>query len=388
MPARILEEQLGDVITPRRANTVAPIDIEVKRLISGNPALLEKAKRANSICVTLGSTSNNQRLGEFTKSLTDGLIEAGVPRHSVKILCTPDAINVDLSQLNGFEVRNHDSRTSDTVELAEYSGEFTPSINSILARADVKIIVGELKPHPLLGYAGLSDIVFPGLAGENSNEKHLTGRKGIDVADLRLERLDVARALGDLFVIGYVLDGDSSAANICLGTIDQCIPQLERTMRDLSVVQIQKPADIIVMSAGGAPSDETLRRAVETFPTGLAALRREGAMIVVAECGKGHGDTEFYKWSAERKEPRHLETRLRHRFNYHGLKAALLSRALQTRRIYLVSTVPDDYVKNVFGMRPAQTVNSALLAAQRAIGGDAIVSVIPDASRVVPQKPL
>jgi len=149
---------------------------------------------------------------------------------------------------------------------------------------------------------------------------------------------------------------------------------------------IPKLADIVVMSAGGTPDDESLLQAIETFPTGIGALKRNGALIIAAECGKGHGDTEFYEWTVERKQPHHLEARLRHNFNYDGFKAVYLSRALDSHRIYLVSTIPDYYVENVFGMRASRTVNAALQTAQRALGAESKISVIPDASRLIPKQ--
>jgi nickel-dependent lactate racemase len=106
-------------------------------------------------------------------------------------------------------------------------------------------------------------------------------------------------------------------------------------------------------------------------------------LIVAAECERGHGDTEFYTWCAERKEPRHLETRLRHHFNYNGFKAAFLRRTLETHRIYLASTIPDYYIEDIFGMKAARTVNAALQTAQRTLGSDSTISVIPDASRII-----
>ena len=146
---------------------------------------------------------------------------------------------------------------------------------------------------------------------------------------------------------------------------------------------VTKTADIVVMGVGGAPQDESLVQAVETFPVGVTALKRNGVLIIASECGKGHGDTEFYDWCAEKKEPHHLEARLRHHFNYNGYKAAFLRRLLDSHRVYLVSTIPDHYVENVFGMRAARTVNAALQTAQRTLGSDSSISVIPDASRVI-----
>jgi nickel-dependent lactate racemase len=106
-------------------------------------------------------------------------------------------------------------------------------------------------------------------------------------------------------------------------------------------------------------------------------------LIVAAECPLGHGNTEFHQWCAEHKEARYLEARLRHNFNYQGFKAAFLLRTLENHRIYFVSTIPNHYVENVFGMRAAATVNSALQTAQRSLGSSSKISVIPNASGII-----
>jgi len=136
------------------------------------------------------------------------------------------------------------------------------------------------------------------------------------------------------------------------------------------------------MSAGGAPFDSTLDRSVESFPVGINALKRDGALIVAAECEQGHGGGRFYEWCTEHKEPRYLESRLRHHFSYDGFKASFLGRTLQSHRVYLVSTIPDHYVESVFDMKPAPTVNAALQSAQRTHGSQSMISVIPNACRV------
>jgi nickel-dependent lactate racemase len=168
------------------------------------------------------------------------------------------------------------------------------------------------------------------------------------------------------------------------GDIDDSLTTLNASVKELYSTPITKRADIVVIGVGGSPFDESLLGAIDAFPAGLNALKKDGTLILAAECGKGHGDTEFYEWSSEHKEPRYLETRLRHKFNYNGFKASFLSRTQESHRVCLVSTIPDYYVENVFRMKSATTVNAALHNAQRAQGSDSTITVIPNAGRVIP----
>jgi nickel-dependent lactate racemase len=307
----------------------------------------------------------------------------GNPQAATTILCAPGAVELEQNLPPETRIVRHIPESSATLPLNNFKGLLTPELNSEFLGADLKIIVGEHKPHSFLTCSGLCDIVFPGVASQNSIQSHLANRKGLSPADLHKERLEIVNSTGDVLALGVVLDSAKTAIYVALGSFVDCLTALEGGSQKLLSRNITKTADIVVMGVGGAPQDETLVQAVETFPVGVTALKRNGVLIIASECGKGHGDTEFYDWCAEKKEPHHLEARLRHHFNYNGYKAAFLRRLLDSHRVYLVSTIPDYYVEKVFGMRAARTVNEALQTAQRTLGSDSMISVIPDASRVI-----
>lgn len=385
IPARIPEERLIEIIRSRKAAQGQNLHEEVKRLVDSNSKLRDKAAKAERICIALGASSSAHAQAESAKGLIEALVEAGASSTSFAIICTPDAPKPNPADFPNMTLDYHQPISSATSSLDNFKGDFHPAINSVFKESDLKVILGELKPHHFLGYSGVCDIVFPGLGSAASTQAQLSDRAGVEVSDVMKERMHVTNAVESLYAVGYALDSELAAARTSLGEIDECVKELRTTVDDLCSQEIKKPADIAVISAGGVPMDESLLNAVDMFPAGLTVLKRDGVMIVAAECAKGHGNGDFYGWVTERKEPRHLEARLRHNFNYQGFKAAFLLRALEKHRIYLVSTVPDHFVENVFGLRAAETVNAALQTVQRSLGSDSTISVIPDASRVKPK---
>jgi len=384
IPVGVPEERLQDILRPRTRNSKLDVTAEVTRLLKSSN-LSDLARKAGQVCIGIGTSSNQHLLNELTKQLVQELTSNGVPDSSITLLYTYDASNNEMSGgLSGIRVA-HNVQTSPTTALDGLNAEFSVALNSAFLGADLKLALGELRPHHFFGLAGLTNIVFPGLASADSRRGHLLNRKGKAASDLYEERINIANAIPNLLALSYAVDADLSPAQIVFGTIPECVAALRGITEEISSTNIRKPADIVVMSSGGAPLDESLARAVETFPAAVAACKRDGALIVAAECTSGHGGGEFYDWCAEHKEPRYLETRLRHSYTYEGFKAAYLQRTLQNHRIYLVSTLADYYTERIFGMRSARTVNSALQTAQRALGSDSAITVIPDASRVVPK---
>jgi nickel-dependent lactate racemase len=384
IPVRVAEERLVDILRPNTSESPLNTLQEIKRLLEGNRDLEKLAGSGGRICIALGACGSRQLLFDIVKCLVDHLIQKGASVEAVTVLCTQESGGLDLSSFSGIKVVTHNPASSEAIELGESTNKYRPSIDASLISADLKIVLGELKPHPWMQYSGLSDVVLPGLASLNSIKNHLANRKEMDSSGLFKERMSTASSIENLFGLGFVLDGNSAPTRLCLGAISDCVNELGAAVSEVSTRKIERAADIVVISAGGHPKDGSLLSAVEVFPTGLAALKKDGALIVAAECAAGHGDTEFYDWTAERKEPRYLEARLRHSFNYNGFKAAYLARSLENHRIHLVSTIPDHYVEHAFGMRPAETVNLALQTAQRALGSDSRVLVIPDAGRITP----
>jgi len=384
IPVRVPEEKLIEILRPQTLKLNLNLEAELRRLVELEPSLQMLALKSRRICIALGGSSNKQFLIDLTRLLLDTLHGLGVQNSSLLVLLSVDAPALDTVSFPDLQIVRHSPTSSPVTALEEFKGSFMPKLNSDFWNADLKILLGEFRPHPFFGYSGICDILMPGLTHESLVQLQLTDRKNIGLPDIFKERLHIAEAVQNLIALGFVLDGDDAPAKLALGNLQQCVEALKKIVGEICSRRVERGADIVVMSAGGAPLDESLLRAVETFPAGLNVLKREGAMIVAAECSAGHGDEDFYDWCAEKKQPRHLETRLRHSLNYQGLKATFLLRALETHRIYLVSTIPDYYVENVFGLRAGRTVNSALQTAQRSLGSDSRIIVIPDASRVIP----
>lgn len=375
------EERLLDLLKAESASPIEDPLAEAERHLQSNEQFQDAANKAQSATIVLGSCGSQQLATDITQTVLKYLSHS---QDSRTIILTNDAIEAGAGVFGDVKVLKHTSK-SESTPFTDFHGTFTPDIDSAFVKSDLKILIGELGPHHFLGYSGLSDLVFPQLAADDSIRRQLVDRPGVTLDNLHKERLEIATSFHNLFALGLAFDAEMRPASMAFGGINDCLAKLTPSVDKLYSKPITKRADIVVMGAGGSPFDDSLLATVETLPAGLNALKKGGTLIVAAECGKGHGNTEFYEWSSEHKEPRHLETRLRHRFNYNGFKASFLSRTLEAHRVCLVSTIPDYYVENTFHMKSATTVNAALHNAQRTQGSDSTITVIPNASKVIPK---
>jgi lactate racemase len=382
---RVPEETLIDILRPQTISDNTDPAADLKRLIGSNTEFQAIIKHGESVCVAVGRSRNKKLLEQLTLSLLQELKALVGSSDKITLLLTPDSPLSENELGTEISVIRHSTKTSPTTPISGLQSEFAPAINSILMDTPTRIIVGELHPNSALGFSGLSDTIFPELGSEASIQQEISGRKPMTPPDLHKERLNIANKLPHLYALGYVLNEDRSLGRMTFESFQTCINSLEELLREYCTRAVEKLADIVIISAGGTPTDETLLRAVENLPNALSILKRNGAIIFAAECSAGHGNTEFHAWSAEKKEARHLDARLRHAFNLNGWKAACLARAVQNHRVYLISTIPDHHVESAFGLKPAKTVNAALLSAQRALGNDSKISVIPDPTTIIAQ---
>jgi len=378
VPVRIPDENLVDILQPRQPEQ--PPNINFDNI--GSDELITAAKGSDRICIVVGESRSKETVISAIKFLIDRLTRDGVALSALTILRSPKSPVID-SIPSEVQIVNHSPHTSATTMVSQ-SADFAPSINSLLTANTLTIVVGEMRLNHFTGFSGLCDTIFPGLASEKSARDQLIRSKPMDPHELVKERLEVTSSLRNVYALGFVLNSELAPIEIALDKFSEAVAKLSGTVRRVSAIQASRAADIVVMSSGGMPFDESLLTAIESFPPGLSVLKRNGALIIAAECSLGHGDTDFYAWTREQREARHLEARLRHRFNYYGWKAAYLSRALNSHRIYLVSTIPDHHLEHTFGLKPAKTMNAAVQSAQRALGNDASISVIPNGSQVIP----
>lgn len=389
IPARLPAERLLEILRPDVPSPTEDYLAMARRALESNDALVAAAKESRRICVALGSCGKS----DLTLSLTQTVLEflAHVSPNPIVILQTPDSASVGQNAFSSTEIMQHNPSSSSMAALPAKT-TFPIQLNSSLLNADLKIAVGELKPSQLLKFEGLTDTLLPGLASVGTIKKHLTDRVGLKLDDLYKERVEIGNSVPNLFILGYTIPDGLNPADFACGTFAQCLPILEKSVQQKFTKIFTKKADIVVMGAGGNPTDSSLSKAIETLPAGLSALKKNGSLILAAECENGHGDGEFYEWSAEGKEARYLEARVHRRLNYNGFKASLLRRAVDSHRIYLVSTMPDHYVESVFKMRASRSISAALQTVQRVQGADSSISVMPNGSRIItefiePSKP-
>ena len=73
---------------------------------------------------------------------------------------------------------------------------------------------------------------------------------------------------------------------------------------------LDEPADLVIVSAGGAPLDATFYQAIKGVATASCIVRRGGAILLCAALSEGVGSASFEKLLRETRSPEEFELRL------------------------------------------------------------------------------
>jgi nickel-dependent lactate racemase len=146
---------------------------------------------------------------------------------------------------------------------------------------------------------------------------------------------------------------------------------------------IDRPADVVVIGAGGSPKDINLYQAQKALDNGRHIVRPGGILLLVAECPEGLGHHTFEEWMRDPGGLDAILNRIRREFVIGGHKAAAVALAMKRAAIYLVSSLPRDLAGSL-GFVPFSTLATAMAAALGAVGPDPLVAVLPEGGSVLP----
>lgn len=371
----------------------------------GSPRLRELARGKRRVLLI---TSDHTRPvpSRVTMPLLLDEIRAGSPGADIRILLatgfhrptTPDEMDDKFGPAIARRERIINHRSDD--DAAMVMKGILPSggelwLNSLIDWADLVVSEGFIEPHFFAGFSGGRKSILPGIAATRTifaNHctefiAHPAARAG-NLADNPLHRdmVFAAKTAGLAFILNVLIDADKRVIAAFAGDCEAaheagCAAALTRT----SVPCV--PAPIVVTSNGGHPLDQNIYQAVKGMTAAEACVEQGGVIVMVAACGDGAGGESFFEWFSKASGPCEVAARIagipRDRTVADQWEAQILARVLMKATVILVSRDCDPALISAMHMRPARSLEEAMALADRLVGADAGITVIPDGVGVV-----
>ncbi len=401
---RVPEENIVGVLRPKKDESVQDPKAEILRALDnpiGCGKLQDIVKVEERVAVVVDDESSRAPSSLMVPPIIEALGRAGVKDEDITIIVgcgalaapeggrRPDAL-VGEEMAKRVRVIYHDCRSKDLVNVGRTSLGTEVYLNRAFAEADIRILTGDIGFHPFAGYSGGRKSVIPGVAGFSSIKHNHSllldprARAGnIEDNPVHSDMMEASASRID-FILNVVLNTAGGVMRAFAGDVYGAFREGVRFVDEAFKVTVEKPANIVIVSPGGRPLDESLWRACGTLVRVLDAVEEKGVVILAAECPRGHGNEVFYEWARRFKQLKEVEAEIKRRYEVGGEGAYYLIKALERVRVSLVSVMPEYYSFGTFRLRSVETLNMGLQSAFRTVGRKSSVLVVPNGVTTLP----
>ncbi len=266
-------------------------------------------------------------------------------------------------------------------------------VNPLVIGRKVICISGTVH-HIMAGYGGGRKSIVPGVVGRNTiklnHERALDPRNprsdprigaGILTENPIHEDMEEAAGLVPVaFGISIVVNSASRHSGLFCGDFDQAWRESCRYVQKSYGLPIQREADVVIASCGGFPKDINLYQSTKTLFNAAQAVKKGGALILLAECREGGGAKDFFDWNVPLKQGV-LDEALRKDFTIGGYIFYAACETIRKARTLLLGEIDPEEVR-AMGIQ-AFTRMEDLLSQVDFSGKE--VYVIPYGGSVMPQ---
>ncbi len=274
-------------------------------------------------------------------------------------------------------------------EVGKTSSGTPVQVRDDFLACNVKVCLNTVTPHFATRFTGGPESVLPGVSSSDTVARNrslllqgvpsqLEHGESLVLADT----LEACRLIGPLYAICVVPDGQGGIDSIYSGELESAYKEATTRYTQVHRPRIDVKPDIVILSAGRVLGMD-LYHSVRILSNAWDIVRKEGTIILAAECSKGIGDQTFLDLSKRFEDRKTLSTELRHHFMLGAHVTLFLKEALARNRVQLVSVLPDHYVR-MFSLKSSRTASAAVQSSIRVEGKDARVLIITRGDLTLP----
>jgi nickel-dependent lactate racemase len=350
----------------------------LERPVAG-PPLEVMAKGRRRVTILVPDATRRGFLPEVLPELLARLAAAGVPEEGIAVLVAcgthPPVSAAQCAALLGplpahVRVAQHDSRDdASLVSVGRLASGLEIRLNRLVVECDLAISVSLVQHHYLAGFGGGPKMVFPGVAGYREIQRnharvidlstfpprrHPACEPGVREGNPVAEEIAAAAALRpvDLALV-MVVGGDERPAWAASGPLEAVFPAACGVVREWYEVEAG-PFRRLVVSASGAPVDDTLIQAHKALDAACRFAEPGAEVLFVAACGAGAGSPEMEPFLADPR-PEAITARLAQEYVQYG--HTTLRIVEKTARVHVLArTELDSELLQRLGMTPVADV--------------------------------
>jgi nickel-dependent lactate racemase len=373
------------------------------------PSLKELAAGKKSAAISVCDITRPAPNREVLPPLLARLEAAGIARESITILIATGlhrpATEAEIREICGeqvagkYRIASHRARELDEHGFLGETASGTPVyIDERFLSADLRITLGFIEPHLMLGYSGGRKLVAPGLAGERTikalhSPKFMRDARAVEgsIEDnpLHRELLEIARMARHDFLVDVALargNGQRPIAAVFAGEPVAAHRQGVKFVSQVMLETLDEPADAVITTSAGYPLDLTFYQAIKGITAASHIVKPGGKILLLAECAEGVGGAEFAQMLASQPSDRAFMAEIAGAAvvvdQWQLEKLALVTAKAEV--LFYVPGLPGQYHTSLWG-KAYDTAETSIGALTSSLPRGAHIAVIPEGPYVLAQ---
>ena len=299
------------------------------------------------------TTASSGKIGKlFLSEPLEELTRGGISLSNIKVILglgihRPHTDKEKRKIVGDYVFENVEVTDSDPLktELIGTTSKGTPvEVFKEIIGSDLLIATGNIEYHYFAGYSGGAKAVMPGICSRASiqaNHSMMLDENALSAkaaGNPVREDIEEAGKIAKIdFIFNVILDDDKNIIDAVAGKNNEAWIQGIKRYDDIYIMEVDAPADIVVVSPGGYPKDINLYQSQKALENIKDIVRPGGEIILVASCSEGYGEDTFKEWMGHAKDYSYISSKLKENFVLGGHKAVAVSKVISEKKVYLYS---------------------------------------------------
>ena len=268
-----------------------------------SPHLCDLAGKNTDVAILVDDPARATPVDKMLPPILNELLKAGVPQENITIVVALGThrfasqkdleAKVGTAALQEYRVVQHDCHADNLVPIGKLLTGGEVAIDPFVAKAQIKIGVGSIFPHPMNGFGGGAKILFPGVADFKSISEHhfhYTPEPGCvlghtETNPFRHEVCRMAEAAGLSFIVNCVFDARERVVDVVAGHFEKAHQTGIEKSKQNYAFHMKEAADVTIVSADPYVEGPQIMKPI--IPASLMTTKPGGAVIVLARCPGG-----------------------------------------------------------------------------------------------------
>ncbi|MCX6054458.1 MAG: nickel-dependent lactate racemase [Chloroflexi bacterium] len=301
-------------IVPRNIPVIRDCDLEITNAIrnAGEFAGLPLKIPSNmKIIITLNDKTRPVPNDVLLPPLLRELVQRGANKKNIRFLIATGTHSpmkpeefvkiINENILNEYQFSSHDCDEDSNLVYKGNTKEGTQVfVNKLFDEADLTIVVGDIEPHHFAGFSGGVKSAAIGVCGRKTitqNHALLMDSKScvgnFETNPLRQDIEEIGAIIGVDLALNAILNQKKEVLSVFFGNPFEVIRSGIAVIRKNLMIEVEKPFDIVISSAGGYPKDINLYQAQKALTHASLFVKRGGTVILAAACEDGVGSESY-----------------------------------------------------------------------------------------------